>query len=146
MQLKLEHDPTLDDISVLIRYVEKNQMLGKLVNAIKALGEKVQAQDEDKTIILDITNIYYFESVDKKTFAYCRENVYRVSDRLYQLKDRLERFGFAQVSKACLLNINKLANIRNMMNSKMEATLSNGERISVSRKYIAEIKEAIKTR
>ena len=146
MKLLVEQVPNLDDIHVLIRYVERDQALGRLLAAIKGLGEKIQAHDESKTVMLDILDIYYFESVDKQTFAYCYHDVYRVGDRLYQVKERLERFGFVQVSKSCLLNVNMLETVRNVVNSKMEAELSNGEKISISRKYIPQLKAAIKRR
>ena len=29
--------------------------------------------------------IYYFETVDNKVFAYCKQSVYEVKERLYQL-------------------------------------------------------------
>lgn len=145
MRLQVEQDSTVDDISILIRFSEPNQTVGRIVDAIRAFGEKIPAQDDDKTVQLSIAEIYYFESVDKRTFAYCKENVYRVSDRLYQIKERLGRYGFVQVNKACLLNINTLESVRNVGNSKMEAELSNGEKISISRKYISDIKLALKS-
>jgi DNA-binding LytR/AlgR family response regulator len=144
MQLRVERDSSLDDLHVLITYVEPDQMLGRLVCAIKNLGEKIEAHDEDRTVMLNVVDIYYFESVDKRTFAYCKHEVYRVSERLYQIKEKLARAGCVQVNKACLLNVNMLESIRSTPNSKMEAELSNGERVSVSRKYLPEIKAAIK--
>lgn len=144
MRLRLERDANLDDISVLIRYAEKNPLLQRLVRAVKSCAEKIEAQDGDRTVMLNIMDIYYFESVDKKTFACCWKKVFRVKDRLYQLKETLAHYGFVQVNKACLLNVNVLTSIRSMLNSKMEATLLNGERISVSRKYIPEIKAGVK--
>ena len=145
MRLKVEQDSNVDDISILIRYAEANQTVGRIVDAVRAFGEKIPAQDDDKTVQLNIVDIYYFESVDKRTFAYCRNNVYRVSDRLYQIKEKLGRYGFVQVNKACLLNVNTLESVRNIGNSKMEAELSNGERVSISRKYIPDIKAALRS-
>lgn len=144
MKLRIERDVSLSDISVLIRYAEKNPLLHRLIHAVKSCAEKIEALDGDQTVMLNIMDVYYFESVDKKTFACCRENVFRVKDRLYQLKENLAHYGFVQVNKACLLNVNVLTSIRSMLNSKMEATLLNKERISVSRKYISEIKAGVK--
>ncbi len=144
MQVRIQHDPTLDDIHVLIEYAEHNQMLGRLLGTIKGLGEKIEAYDEDRTVMLNVLDVYYFESVDKRTFAYCKSEVYRVSDRLYQIKEKLERLGFVQVSKACILNINMLESIKNVGNARMEAELSNGEHVCVSRRYIPDIKKALR--
>ncbi|WP_302761118.1 LytTR family DNA-binding domain-containing protein [Christensenella hongkongensis] len=144
MRLKLEQDTTLDDIHILIQYAEKNEVLKRLIRAVKSCEEKMEAFDRERKLMLNVTDIYYFESVDKKTFACCREKVYYVADRLYQLKNNLAGYGFVQINKACLLNINVLSSMRSTLNSKMEATLANGERVNVSRKYIHEIKEALK--
>ena len=144
MKLLVEQVPGLDDIHVLIRYAEQNQALARLLTTIRGLGERIQAHDEERTVMLDVQDIYYFESVDKQTFAYCYQKVYRVNDRLYQVKERLEHFGFVQISKSCLLNVSMLESVRSVVNSKMEAELSNGEKVSISRKYIPELKTAIK--
>ena len=62
---------------------------------------------------------------------------------LYQLLEELGDAGFVQVSKSCILNINVLESIRPLRNSRMEATLSNGERVEVTRKYVSAIKEKL---
>ena len=146
MQLRIEQDRTLTDIHVLIRYAEQNRMLRRLVTTFESLGERIEARTDSQTVMLSVVDILYFESVDKRTFAYSQDQVYQVSDRLYQVKARLERLGFVQVSKACLLNINMLETIRSVGNSRMEAVLANGEKVSVSRRYIPEIKSAIQGR
>ena len=38
------------------------------------------------------------------------------------------------------MNINELVHIKTLSNSRLEAELSNGEKINVSRTYISEIK------
>ena len=73
MRLKLEQDTTLDDIHILIQYAEKSEVLKRLVRAVKSCEEKMEAFDRERKLMLNVTDIYYFESVDKKTFACCRE-------------------------------------------------------------------------
>lgn len=51
--------------------------------------------------------------------------------------------GFVQISKSCILNINVLDFVRPLLNSRMEATLKNGERLNVSRKYLVNIKSKL---
>ena len=59
-------------------------------------------------------------------------------------KDDLAHLGFVQISKSCVLNINALDNIKPLMNSRMEATLKNGEKIHINRKYLSGVKQALK--
>ncbi|MBQ6843035.1 MAG: LytTR family transcriptional regulator DNA-binding domain-containing protein [Agathobacter sp.] len=42
-----------------------------------------------------------------------------------------------------LLNIEKLIGMKTLVNSKLEARLSNGESVCVSRKYLKDIKEKL---
>lgn len=68
----------------------------------------------------------------------------QIDFRLYQLKEKLQSSGFVQISKSCLLNINALESIRPLFNSRMEATLKNGEKVCVNRKYLKDVKKALR--
>ncbi len=97
----------------------------------------------DTDLMINILDIYYIESVDKKTFVYLENAVYRTDFRLYQLKDKLRAYGFVQISKSCILNINTLESIRPLFNSRMEATLKNGEKVNINRNYLNGVKNAL---
>ena len=88
-------------------------------------------------------DVFYIESVDKRTFIYTKEKVYRSEKRLYQLENELKEYDFVKVSRTCLVNINELVHIKTLSNSRLEAELTNGEKIIVSRTYIPEIKRKI---
>jgi DNA-binding LytR/AlgR family response regulator len=140
MIIKLEENLTQENIEVLIKYARMNSTVKKLVSLVKSIDSTVRCHSEQCEIWVNASDIYYIESFDKKTFVYCEKSVYYSNYRLYQLIDALQFSGFVQISKSCLININVLESIRPLMNSRMEATLSNGERINVTRKYVADIK------
>ena len=48
-------------------------------------------------------------------------------DMLYELEKMLSHAGFVRASKSVVLNVEKLTGIKTMVNSKLEAKLSNGE-------------------
>lgn len=143
MIVKLEENLRQEDIEVLIKYSRMNATVKRLVSLVKSIDSTVKCNSEQREIWVNVSDIYYIESVDKKTFVYCEKSVYRTEYRLYQLMDAFEFSSFVQVSKSCLININVLVSIRPLANSRMEATLSNGERINVTRKYVANIKEKL---
>ena len=140
MIIKLEENLTQENIEVLIKYAQMNHTVKKLVSLVKSIDSTVRCHSEQREIWVNASDIYYIESIDKKTFVYCEKSVYPSDYRLYQLIDALQFSGFVQISKSCLININILESIRPLMNSRLEATLSNGERINVTRKYVADIK------
>lgn len=146
MIVKLEENLTQEDIEVLIKYARMNHTVNRLVSLIKSVDSTVKCTLDQREIWINVSDIYYIESVDKKTFVYCEKSVYGTEYRLYQLMDELELSGFVQISKSCLININVLESLRPLMNSRMEVTLSNGERIAVTRKYVANIKAKLQER
>jgi DNA-binding LytR/AlgR family response regulator len=92
---------------------------------------------------VNISDIYYIESVDKVTDVFCKNEKYRTKYRLYQLYEELADKGFIQISKYCILNINKIDRIKPLFNSRVEAVLSNGKRLFITRKYRIEVKRKL---
>jgi DNA-binding LytR/AlgR family response regulator len=62
---------------------------------------------------------------------------------LYQINEKLAGLGFVQISKYCLININKLDKIIPLSNRRMEAVLKNGKRVFITRKYLYDIKKVL---
>lgn len=146
MIVKLEENLNQEDIEVLIKYARMNHTVERLVSLISSFHNTIKCNSESCEVMVNASDIYYIESIDKKTFVYCEKSVYRTNYRLYQLMKELDDFHFVQVSKSCILNINVLDRIRPLINSRMEATLCNGERINVTRKYIPNIKSKLQER
>ena len=144
MILKIAQDLTCDDIEVSIRYANMTKDIQRIISLLKSLDTQVKCSDNGIERMVNASEIFYVESVDKKTFLYLEKNVYRTDLRLYQLADDLVHLGFVQVSKSCILNINALESIKPLLNSRMEATLKNGEKIHINRKYLSDIKQALK--
>lgn len=144
MILKIAQDLTCDDIEVSIRYANMTKDIQRIISLLKSLDTQVKCSDNGIERMVNASEIFYVESVDKKTFLYLEKNVYRTDLRLYQLADDLVHLGFVQVSKSCILNINVLESIKPLMNSRMEATLKNGEKIHINRKYLSGVKQALK--
>ena len=118
----------------------------RLERMIRSVEKEVRCQKGNQVIWVNASDIFYIESVDKKTFVYGQAEIYRSDQRLYQLEEELKEEGFVRVSKYCLMNINMLEGICSLRNSRMEATLKNGERINVTRKYLAQIRKHLEER
>lgn len=144
MKIRTEQDLSCEDIEITIKYSQKDKRLTRIIDYLQSYDAQIKCSVDDTEQMINIADIYYIESVDKKTFAYLEKEVYHIDLRLYQLKEKLQNFGFVQISKSCLLNINVMKNIRPLLNSRMEATLNNGEKVYVSRKYLNEVKKALR--
>lgn len=143
MILKIEQDLTCNDVEVLIRYAKMNKRTERLVSFIQSFDTQIKCIGENSEYMINVSDIHYIESVDKRTFLYLEKDVYRTELRLYQLAEDLGNLGFVQISKSCILNINTLEYIKPLLNSRMEATLKNGEILHINRKYLNALKQAL---
>lgn len=143
MIVKIEQDLTCTDIEILIRYAEENKDVERLVALLQSVDNQIKCKGEHGETLVNASDIFFIESVDKMTFIYLEKSVYRSDLRLYQLAECLVNFGFVQINKSCILNINTVEYIKSLANSRMEATLKNGERLHVSRKYLNDIKRVL---
>jgi DNA-binding LytR/AlgR family response regulator len=144
MILKLEHNAAQKDIEIAISYPLKNKTVERIVSLIKSLDRQIECYFDDSKKWVSISDIYYIESIDKRTVVFCEKESYQSRKRLYQVYEELADNGFVQISKYCILNINKLEKVTPLLNSHMEAVLSNGKCLYVTRKYLAGIKQILK--
>jgi DNA-binding LytR/AlgR family response regulator len=143
MILKLKQNEAQKDIEVSITYPVKNKTVERIVSLIKSVDKQVECYSDDSLKRVNASDIYYVESVDKRTIVFCENESYQSRKRLYQVHEELADNGFVQIGKYCLLNINKLERITPLVNSHMEAVLSNGKCLYVTRKYLAGIKQKL---
>jgi len=143
MILNLEHRNTHKDIEVSIIYPVKNRTVERLISFVNSLSIKIEGYTEDSIRQINVPDIYYIESEDKIAVIFCEKEYYRTKYRLYQISEKLKEFGFVQISKYCLININKLDKIIPLSNRRMEAVLKNGKRVLITRKYLYGIKNAL---
>jgi len=143
MIINLEQNTSQKDIEITITYPAKNKIVERIISSIKSVDMQIECYSGNSIKMVNISDIYYIESVDGKTVACCEKEVYIVKSRLYQIYEKLKDNGFIQVSKYCILNINKLDKFRPLDNNRLEAVLSNGAFLCITRKYISGIKQIL---
>jgi DNA-binding LytR/AlgR family response regulator len=144
MILKIEQNPAQEDIEVLITCPVKNKIVERIASFIKSVDTQIECYSDDIVKLVNVSDIYYIESVDGKTIVCCEKEKYIVKSRLYQIYEKLRDNGFIQISKYCVLNINKLDKFKPLDNNRLEAVLSNGVYLCITRKYISGIKQILK--
>ncbi|GFI16489.1 hypothetical protein IMSAG249_02310 [Lachnospiraceae bacterium] len=143
MKIKEEQELSCSEIEVIIKYSQRNRQVNRIIDFLQSFDMQIKCAGDNADKMVNILDIYYIESVDKKTFVYLENAVYRTDFRLYQLKSKLQTYGFVQISKSCILNINVLDSIRPLFNSRMEAALKNGEKVNINRNYLNGVKKAL---
>jgi DNA-binding LytR/AlgR family response regulator len=143
MVLKLEKCIKQNDIEITIKYPHDNKTIDRLVSLIKLVDIQLTCYIDDEIKNINASDIFYIESVDKKTIVFCENDIFYVKGRLYQIYEKLKSAGFVQINKYCILNINKLEKVKTLENSHLEAILSNGKSLYITRKYLSDIKRIL---
>lgn len=141
MKINVIHDSGCEETEVTIKCAYVDDNLQKVINLLESENFRLKGRLEDRTFIIPVKDVYYIESVDEKTFIYCKSQVYETEQKLYQLDENMPKSDFVRISKSCILNIRKLKSVRPLLNGKMEAILSNGEVQIVNRHYLKGFKE-----
>ena len=120
-----------DEVKEIVAFVKSRQ--GQLTGTI-----------DDIQFEIPVTDIIYIEAVDNKTFIYTKDKVYQTKHKLYELEELLKNKRFVRSSKSTLLNLMKISSIKPALNGRFTAVLYSGEETIISRKYVPELKKALK--
>lgn len=112
-----------------------------LIYQLKSDSQKLTAYREQEITVLRPKDVFYFESVDNKVFAYCEKEVYEIRRKLYELEADMAGMDFLRVSKSTIVNVAKIAHLSPAFNGRLEARLKNGEKIIISRQYVSDLKK-----
>ena len=120
-----------DEVKEIVAFVKSRQ--GQLTGTI-----------DDRRFEIPVSDIFYIESVDNKSFLYTQEKVYETKHKIYELEEILRKTRFIRISKSTLLNLMKISSIKPALNGRFTAVLYSGEETIISRKYVPELKKALK--
>lgn len=143
MKIIINESEDNEELEVIINCKRIDENLLKVISSIKAFDEKITGSREGKIFVLDIEKIYYFESVDKKTFIYMDKEVYETSQRLYELEEKFSNSDFFRASKSTIINLAKIKEIIPVFGGRLEVILENNEKLVVSRQYVPILKKKL---
>lgn len=143
MKLTIEQSDQYATTEILIKCGQIDLALEKIIKDIRLYGFSIIGKKDGETCQIKLEDIFYFESVDEKTYIYCEKDVYESVQRLWELEEQLQHINFQRVSKNCIINIYKLTGVRPIMNYKLEASLENGEKVIVNRNYVMLLKQKL---
>ncbi len=143
MKIVIDESDIFDEIEVVIKCKKCDDEVLALLSRIKTEDGKILGAIGDKTFLLCESDILYFESVDKKCFAYTKEQVYETAFRLYELENMLSHKGFFRATKSSIVNISRIKSIQSSFNSVLTLEMENGEKLSVSRQFSPILRERL---
>ena len=143
MKITIETPDQGEEEEIIIRCRVLDEELMELIYKLKAGRGRLTAYSSQGMLILPVRDVYYFESVDNKVFAYCRKEVYEVHKKLYELEQELGSQDFLRISKSSIIHLSKISYLKPLFNGRFESVLKNGEKTLISRRYVAEMKKKL---
>ena len=144
MKITIELDENLPDDEIRIHCRRMTEELKKIQEAF-ASGhtetKRLVLYQGDLECYVDVLDILFFETEGTIVQVHTRDEIYETKQRLYELEEKLRHTDLMRVSKSVILNTGLLRSVRPLLNGKFEATLQNGERVLISRHYLAAFRE-----
>lgn len=135
MRIKLFQEDALEEDRAEIYYREMTEQIEKLCQLLEGSKPQLYGLEDGEQILLTLEEIYYIDTVDKKTFAYLKKQVYQIHGSLSFLESALSDHGFCRISKANIVNIQHIKRVKSEPNMRLKVVLKNQEELVISRYY-----------
>lgn len=126
-------------------YRKKTKEVDDILRLLKKYNHRLVGNSENTEVVFSLNDVYYFESVDKKTFACLENDVLKVEIRLTDIENAYYEYGFVRVNKSTILNVYKINSLKSELNMKVVALLDNGEKLQINRSYKSKFNSFLKT-
>ena len=129
---------------LILRYQRLNGEVEAVLQFMNAPPKKLIGTKDNTQAVIDFADILYAETVDRKTFIYTADDVFRSELTLAQLEEVLNTVNFFRCAKSMIINIDKISTLKSLASNRIDATLVNGEHIIISRTYASEFRKILK--
>ena len=143
MKIIVEHVP-LEENEVVLRCPVLDDEMLRVLSLLRSGMQKLLVWDENReTVLLAISEVVYCETVEEKTFVYAREGVFQTALSLAELEDYWGDLGLFRAGKSSVVNLQEIRKLKNCGAGRIEARLSTGERLIISRHYAPMLREKL---
>ena len=143
MRVHIEKVNSEEQEQVLIQCMVVNQEVKEITDFIKSKDNTLTGYENSQRYHIALQDIYYFEGVDNKVYAYLHNHVYEIKNKLYELEESHKQQKFFRCSKSILVNLLKIEYVKPALNGRFTARLINGEQIIISRQYVPALKQVL---
>lgn len=104
----------------------------------------LNGKSDDGEVKIALEEISYIESFGNDIYAYVNNKSISLPNKLYQLAEELEPFGFIRVGKSIIVNVSQIYAVKPILNGKLLLTLNDNKVIEVNRTYVQAFKQFLK--
>lgn len=140
MKITIKTNESIEETEVTIVCENITPEIEKVISALNLIDKQLAVKKGSEYFLINISDIFYIEVVDKKTFVYTRDNYYETDLKLYELE---EQYEFFRASKSCIINLKYINSLKADFDRKIKVTMENNEKLIVSRQYAVGLKERL---
>ena len=118
---------------------ETNAVISRLTDTLSY----IEGTYEDKKVSIALADIFYIETVDRKTFAYTKDMCVEIKEALRDIIEEFSKIGFVRISKSSVVNLYKIKKLQGDINMRVIIYMKNDERLVMNRSYRAEFYERL---
>ena len=143
MKVTVEHVDGAEP-EIIIRCDRVDDELAVLIAQLSGKQQRPQAVKDDTLYMLSPEDVCYVESVDGRVYVYTDDDVYQTRFTLAEVTECYQANGFFRCAKSMSVNLNSIASLKSCTDGRIVASLSNGERILISRQYSRLLRNKLK--
>ena len=127
-----------------LRCRELDDEMLRILSLLRSSVQKLLVWDEERhTLPLNVSEVVYCETLEDKNFVYTAGGIFQTALTLAELEDRWGELGLLRCGKSCVVNLYAIRRLRSCGAGRIEATLSTGEKIMISRHYAPALREKL---
>lgn len=135
MEIFKYHRPELKQNRIDFYYNRMDQETEDMIEILDSYNKAILGKNNQETKLLQPSDIYYCEMVDRKCYSYLKESVWQVDHSLQMMLDQYSQLGFVRISKSMVINVYKIDRLKSDINMRVNIILQNGETAVLNRTY-----------
>lgn len=143
MKLIRTKEENLKENYLELHYDKMDDETSAVLDRLRDTLRYVEGTSGDKKVTIALTDIYYVETVDRKTFAYAKDACIEIKEALRDVLEEYSGAGFARISKSAVVNIYKIKKLQGDVNMRVIIYLKNDEKLIMNRSYKNEFYERL---
>ena len=140
--IKTKHEH-IDENYLELHYDRMDEETEAVLSRLRPALKYIEGTAEGRKLTLPLTDLFYFESVDRKTFGYTKDTCMEVKETLQGIIDEYENAGFVRISKSSIVNLYKIQRLQGDLNMRTLIYLKNDECLVMNRGYRADFYKAL---
>ncbi len=143
MRTEIHVEPDRDECLVEIRCPAMDKEVAGILQALALTESILLGRADGAEHRIPLRQVLYLESVEDRTFFYTASGTYECALRLYQAEEQLARWGFVRISRSVVASLWHMRSLKRERNRTLLVELTNGEKLRVSRMYLAGIRQRL---